>query len=77
MVTPDDVRGYAAFSNGEGAVVATTSLANAALMSLGQRAFRAYRAAARKHATEAARAEVAAALAALELARQQAGLPPK
>jgi hypothetical protein len=77
MVTPDDVRGYAAFSNTEGIAVAISSFTNAMLLSATQRAIRKYRAAARGRETEAARQEVAAALAALERARKDAGLPPK
>lgn len=77
MVTPDDVRGYAAFSNGEGITVAITSYANAMLQAAALRAIRKYKAAAKGREREAARREVAAALAELERARKDAGLPPK
>jgi hypothetical protein len=77
MVTPDDVRGYAAFSNQEGAVVAVSSFANAMLISAIEFAIKELKAAKKAHDRQAARREVAAALAALERARKDAGLPPK
>ena len=74
MVTPTDVRGYAAFSNKQGATVALTSLAlkwalNTALQEFQQ--------AKDERAREAARREVQEALEALRKARLEAGLTPK
>jgi hypothetical protein len=77
MVTPDDVRGYAEFSNKEGIAVAVSSFESAMLMSAAQRAVRKLKAAMKEREKESARQEVAAALAALALARKDAGLPPK
>jgi hypothetical protein len=77
MVTPDAVKGYAAFTNREAAVVAQTSFASAMLISGVQHAVRKLKAAVKEREKEAARREVAAALAALALARTEAGLPPK
>jgi hypothetical protein len=77
MVTPDDVRGYAPFTNTEGAVVAATSLFNAALMEAAVRGVKGIGAINRRRAQAAASREVAAALADLQRARAAAGLPPQ
>lgn len=77
MVTPDDVRGYAPFTNTEGAVVAATSLFNAALMQAAVRGVKGLGALNRRRAQAAASREVAAALAELQRARAAAGLPPQ
>lgn len=74
MVTPKDVRGYAAFSNREGMVVAATSLA---LQWALQKAVHKFETARDERAREAARQEVQDALAELAKARKAAGLPPK
>ena len=74
MVTPKDVQGFAAFTNAEGAAVATTSF----LMKWGlQQAIHRYKEAKSEREREAARKEVLDALAELEQARARAGLPPK
>jgi hypothetical protein len=74
MVTPDDVRGYAAFSNAEGITVAATSIA---LQWAVLKAIDALKKAkdAREH--DAAANEVEEALEALRKARRAAGLPEK
>lgn len=74
MVTPKDVQGYAAFSNGEAITVAATSIA---LQWALQKAIHKYQEAREERAREAARKEVQEALAELEKARIKAGLPPK
>jgi hypothetical protein len=74
MVTPKDVQGYAAFSNGQGFVVAATSIA---LQWALQKAIHKYEAAQKEREREAARREVMDALAALQEARRKAGLPQK
>jgi hypothetical protein len=74
MVTPNDVGGYAAFSNREGLVVAATSLA---LQWALQKAIHKFNDAKKEREREAARREVMDALAALQRARAKAGLPPK
>lgn len=74
MVTPKDVQGYAAFSNGEAFTVAATSFA---LQWALQKAVLKFENAKKEREREAARAEVQDALAALAKARQRAGLPPK
>jgi hypothetical protein len=74
MVTPKDVRGYAAFSNREGLVVAATSLA---LQWALQKAIHKFETATEEREREAARKEVQDALAELAKARKAAGLPPK
>ena len=74
MVTPKDVQGYAAFSNGEGFTVAATSFA---LQWALQKAILKFGNARKEREREAARAEVQDALAALARARQRAGLPAK
>ena len=73
MVTPQDVQGYAAFSNKEAVTVAATSFATWALL----KAMHKFEEAKEEHAREAARKEVQDALAELEKARIKAGLPPK
>jgi hypothetical protein len=74
LVTPDDVRGYAAFSNAEGITVAATSIA---LQWAVLKAIDALKKAkdAREH--DAAAKEVEEALEALRKARRAAGLPEK
>jgi hypothetical protein len=74
LVTPDDVRGYAAFSNAEGITVAATSIA---LQWAVLKAIDAFKKAKDAHAQEAARKEVEDALDALKKARRAAGLPDK
>jgi hypothetical protein len=74
MVTPKDVQGYAAFSNQEGATVATTSFL---LQWTLQKALQKYRETTDDREREAARREVMEALEALEKARARAGVPPK
>ncbi len=74
MVTPKDVQGFAAFSNREGFVVAATSIA---LKWALQKAITKLTNAVQEREREAARREVQDALAALQRARQKAGLPPK
>lgn len=74
MVTPKDVQGYAAFTNGEGMTVAATSLA---LQWALQKAIHRFETASEERARDAARREVQDALAELAKARKAAGLPPK
>jgi hypothetical protein len=74
LVTPKDVQGYAAFSNGEALTVAATSFA---LQWALQRAIHKFQEAKQEREQEAARKEVQDALAELEKARIKAGLPPK
>ncbi len=74
LVTPDDVRGYAAFSNAEGLTVAATSIA---LQWAVLKAMDALKKAKDARAQEAARKEVEDALEALRRARRAAGLPDK
>jgi hypothetical protein len=74
MVTPDDVRGYAAFSNAEGITVAATSIA---LQWAVLKAIDALKKAKDAREQEAARKEVEEALDALRKARRAAGLPDK
>jgi hypothetical protein len=74
MVTPDDVKGYAAFSNKEGMVVAATSVA---LQWAALKAIDAFKKAKSEREREAAREEVRQALDALRKARRAAGLPDK
>lgn len=74
MVTPKDVQGYAAFTNGEGFTVAATSLAlQWALL----KAIDKFRDARSERQKEAARKEVQEALKELERARERAGLPSR
>ena len=68
MVTPEDVQGYAAFSNGEGATVAASSLL---LQWTLQKALHKYRETKDEREREAARQEVLQALEALEKARRK------
>jgi hypothetical protein len=74
MVTPDDVRGYAAFSNAEGVTVAATSIA---LQWAVLKAIDALKKAKDARAAQAARQEVEDALEALRKARRAAGLEDK
>lgn len=74
LVTPNDVKGYAAFSNGEGMVVAATSIA---LQWAVLKAVDKFKQAQDARAKEQARKEVEEALAALRKARAAAGLPDK
>jgi len=74
LVTPKDVQGYAAFTNGEGLAVAATSFA---LQWALQKAVHKFQEAKQEREREAARKEVQDALAELEKARIKAGLPPK
>lgn len=70
MVTPEDVQGYAAFSNKEGMTVATTSFL---LQWTLQKAIQQFRETRDERARAAARQEVLQALEALEKARSEAG----
>jgi hypothetical protein len=74
LVTPKDVQGYAAFSNGEAAAVTATSFL---LKWAVQKAIQKYKDARSERAREAARKEVEEALADLDEARRRAGLPPR
>ena len=74
MVTPKDVQGYAAFSNTEGATVATTSFL---LQWTLQKAIQKFKATQDERERAAARREVIDALNALEAARAKARLPRK
>jgi hypothetical protein len=74
MVTPDDVKGYAPYSNKQGFVVAATSIAlNWAVL----KAIDQLKKAKDAREREAARKEVEDALEALRKARRAAGLPDK
>jgi hypothetical protein len=74
LVTPKDVQGYAAFSNGQALTVAATSFA----LQWGLlKAIHKFQEAKADRDREAARKEVQDALAELEKARIKAGLPPK
>lgn len=74
MVTPKDVQGYAAFSNGQAITVALTSLAAQWAVNT---AIRKLQDARDERAREAARKEVQEALEALRKARRDAGLPDR
>jgi hypothetical protein len=74
IVTPQAVRGYAAFDNGQGAVVAATSFA---LQWAVSRALKKLEDARTSRQKEAAEQEVREALAALRKARREAGLPER
>jgi hypothetical protein len=74
LVTPDDVKGYAPFSNGEGMMVAATSIA---LQWAVLKAVDKFKQAQDARAKEQARKEVEEALEALRKARRAAGLPDK
>ena len=74
LVTPTDVKGYAAFDNKQAAVVAATSFA---LQWAVTRAMKKLDEAFTEREKDAARKEVAEALAALKKARREAGLPDK
>ena len=74
LVTPKDVQGYAAFSNGQALTVAATSFA----LQWGLlKAIHKFQEAKADRDRDAARKEVQDALAELEKARIKAGLPPK
>ena len=74
LVTPKDVRGYAAFSNGQGMMVAATSIA---LQWAVLKALDTLKSAKDERARESAEREVQEALEALRRARKAAGLPDK
>jgi hypothetical protein len=74
LVTPDDVRGYAAFSNAEGITVAATSIA---LHWAVLKAIDVLKKAKDAREQDAATKEVEQALEALRKARRAAGLPEK
>ena len=74
LVTPTDVKGYAAFDNKQAAVVAATSFAPQWAVT---RAMKKLDEAITERQKEAARKEVSEALAALKEARREAGLPDK
>ena len=74
LVTPKDVRGYAAFTNAQGVTVALTATA---LQWALKAAIEEWRSARDEAAREAARKEVDEALAALRKARREAALPVK
>jgi hypothetical protein len=74
MVTPNDVKGFAPFSNTEGMIVAATSIA---LQWAVLKAVDKLKQAQDARARERARAEVEEALEALRRARRAAGLPDK
>ncbi len=74
LVTPEGVKGYAAFSNKEAFVVAATSFA---LKWALQRAIHKFETAKAASDREAARKEVQEALDDLDRARQRAGLAPR
>ncbi len=77
MVTPEEFRGYAPYTNKEGLQIAATSLATAIAMQAVQSAWRKYQSARQEHEREAARREVEQALEALRQARRDAGLPER
>jgi hypothetical protein len=77
MVTPEEFRGYASYTNKEGLQLAATSLATAIAMQAVQSAWRKYQSARREGEREAARREVEQALEALRQARREAGLPDR
>ena len=74
IVTPTDVKGYAAFDNRQGLIVAATSFA---LKWAVQKALDKLDQAQTERQKEAARKEVDEALAALRKARRDAGLPDR
>jgi hypothetical protein len=74
LVTPEAVRGYAPYSNGEALVVAATSIA---LQWAVLKAIDKFKDAKDERAKESARKEVEDALEALRKARRAAGLPDK
>ena len=74
LVTPTDVKGYAAFDNKQGLMVAATSFA---LKWAVAKAMQKLDEARTERQKEAARQEVEEALAALRRARREAGLPDK
>jgi hypothetical protein len=74
LVTPDDVKGYSAFSNAQGITVAATSIA---LQWAVLKAIDAFKKAKDAREQAAAEREVQDALEALKKARRAAGLPDK
>ena len=74
LVTPNDVKGYAAFDNKQAVTVAATSFA---LQWAAMKAIDKLKEAITERQKEAARKEVQEALAALKRARLEAGLPDK
>jgi hypothetical protein len=74
LVTPNDVKGFAPFSNGEGMMVAATSIA---LQWAVLKAIDKFKQAQDARAKEQARAEVEEALESLRRARRAAGLPDR
>ncbi len=74
LVTPNDVKGYAPYSNGQGMVVAATSIA---LQWAALKAIDKLKDARDERAREQARKEVEEAMEALRRARRAAGLPDK
>lgn len=74
LVTPNDVRGYSAFTNSEALVVAATSLG---LQWALRRAVQLFNDARTERERENARREVDEALRELDRARARAGLPPR
>jgi hypothetical protein len=74
MVTPKELQPYAGFTAGKAMVVAATTIAFQWAL---QNAIRKYHDAKEERAKEAARKEVLDALAALEKARREAGLPDR
>ena len=74
MVTPDEFRGMAMFTNKEAMTIAATSLV---LQWAYMKAVDKLKDARTERAKEAARQEVIEAMNALEAARKKAGLPPK
>lgn len=77
MVTPEEFRGYAPYTNKEGLQIAATSFATAIAMQAVQSAWRKLQAARKEQEREAARREVEQALEALRKARRDAGLPDR
>ncbi len=77
MVTPEEFRGYAPYTNTERLQLAATSLVTAVAMQAVQSAWKKYRAARQQDEREAARREVEQALEALREARRAAGLPDR
>ena len=74
LVTPNDVKGYAAFDNKQALVVAATSFA---LQWAVTKAMDKLKNAVTERQKDAAKKEVDEALAALKRARREAGLPDK
>jgi hypothetical protein len=74
LVTPEEFRGYASYTNKEGLQIAATSFATAIAMQAVQSAWKRLQAARKEQEREAARREVEQALEALRKARRDAGL---